>query len=56
MKEIKVTLFIEIPDDATDRDIDDWVDVELAGVNSMKGDNPIVDNDDVVEHYWKHET
>lgn len=51
-KYIEVTLVVEIPDNVTADDIQDWVDVELAECGGMKLDNPIIDNYEVVEHYW----
>lgn len=52
---IIVTLEIEVPAEATQKDINDYVDVELAGVNSMKLDNPCDGNAEVVSHQWKYE-
>lgn len=40
MKTIIVTLEIDVPDEATDKDITDFVDVEYGQCNSMKMDNP----------------
>lgn len=54
-KFIEVTLVIEIPDFVEDEDIKDYLDVEFAHVNGMRFDNPLIDNCEVVEHYWRHE-
>jgi hypothetical protein len=53
-KEIEVTLYIEVPEEATDKDITDWVDVQLCGYNCMEKDNPCIDNAEVVHNKWKH--
>lgn len=53
-KQIKVTLEIEVPDDATDQDIKDWVDVELCSWNSMKASNPCIDGAEVFDCRWEH--
>lgn len=50
---IEVTLVIEIPDDVDHEHIKDYVDVEYAHCNSMASDNPLIDNCEVVEHYWR---
>ncbi|MDC9624098.1 hypothetical protein PSI22_21340, partial [Xenorhabdus sp. XENO-7] len=54
MKIIRVTLDIEVPDDATDKDIHDFVDVAYGECNSMKKDNPVVKNYDVTDHEWEY--
>ena len=61
MKEIKVTLIIEVPNEATDQDITDFVDVEYAGCNGMKLDNPVrlhnhKEGVEVIEHKSKRES
>ncbi|WP_170308400.1 hypothetical protein [Alteromonas alba] len=53
-KEIEVTLYVEVPDHALDKDITDWVDVQLCGYNCMEKDNPCIDNAEVVHNKWKH--
>lgn len=53
-KEISVTLVIEVPEHATDKDITDWVHVELCGYNSMKKDNPCIGNTEVIDDRWEH--
>lgn len=60
MKEIKVTLIIEVPVEATDQDITDFVDVTYAGCNGMRLDNPVRLHDhkegvDVIDHEWRKE-
>ncbi len=40
MKTILVMVEIEVPEEATEKDIKDFVDVEYGHVNSMKSDNP----------------
>lgn len=52
---IEVTLVLEIPDGVDDSHIKDYVDVEYARCNGMASDNPLIDNCEVVEHYWRHE-
>ncbi len=51
-REIKITLFAEVPDDASDQDITDWVDVEFQGCNSMKTDNPCIGSE-VFDNKWE---
>ncbi|CAH7425311.1 conserved hypothetical protein [Vibrio chagasii] len=53
-KYIEVTMTIEVPSEATDKDIQDWVHVELERVNSMKQDNPCIDGADPIDSSWKH--
>ena len=53
-KQITVTLEIEVPDDATDQDIKEWVDVELCSWNSMKVSNPCIDGAEVCDCHWEH--
>ncbi|EMR2275891.1 hypothetical protein WJD43_002091 [Klebsiella pneumoniae] len=59
MKTIIVTLEIDVPDNATDKDISDWVDVEYGQCGSCKLDNPCVansgDSTELFRHYWKYE-
>lgn len=55
MKEIKVTLYIEVTDKATNQDIDDWVGMELAESGSMKMDNPVRDDYEIIDYYWEPE-
>jgi hypothetical protein len=52
-KYIEVTLVVEIPDVAEEKDIKDFVDVHFAECNSMQMNNPIQDNYEIVEHYWE---
>lgn len=54
MKSIIVTVEIDVPDEATDKDITDFVDVEYGQCNGMKMDNPC--RGDAVEIFratWK---
>ncbi len=51
-KVIEVKLTINVPDEASDKDIKDWIDVELCGWNSMKCDNPCIDGAEVVDFEW----
>lgn len=53
MKLITVTVEIEVPDDATDEEISQWVDVEFGECNSMATDNPIIDSYEIIDHRWK---
>lgn len=57
MKTVVITLEIDVPDHATDKDIHDWVDVEFGQCNGMKLDNPCRgDATEVVSHTWKFES
>jgi len=54
MQTIKVTIEIEVPDHATEKDISDFVDVEYGQVGGMKLDNPCRgDTTEVIEAKWK---
>lgn len=55
MQLIKVTLEIEIPDEATHKDISDFVDVQYGECNGMKHDNPCVNSYEIVHHSWTKE-
>ncbi|HBW4778373.1 TPA: hypothetical protein ME571_004250 [Klebsiella pneumoniae] len=59
MKTIIVTLEIDVPDNATDNDISDWVDVEYGQCGSRKFDNPCLENygnaTELLDHSWKYE-
>ncbi|MCK7380257.1 hypothetical protein [Enterobacter cloacae] len=56
-KIIIVTVEIEIPDQAADKDISDWVDVEYGQCGSRKLDNPCRgDVTEVINHSWKFES
>lgn len=56
MKTIIVTVEIDVPDNATDKDITDFVDVEYGQVNGMKLDNPCRgDACEIIHAQWKHE-
>lgn len=47
---IKVTLFVELPADILPDQIQEWVDVHFAEVNSMDSNNPCDNNYEVIEH------
>lgn len=53
-KNIKVTLDIEVPDNATEQDITEWVDVTLCGWNSMKQENPCLRDSEVIDGDWEY--
>lgn len=54
MRTIIVTVELEVPDRATDKDISDFVDVEYGHCNGMKLDNPCRgDNAEIIEAKWK---
>ena len=56
-KIIIVTVEIEVPDQATDKDISDWVDVEYGQCGSQKLDNPCRgDVTEVINHSWIFES
>lgn len=53
MKFITVRVEVEVPGDASDEEISQWVDVEFGECNSMDSDNPIIDNYEVFSARWK---
>jgi len=54
-REITVTIEIEVPDDATDQDITDFVNVEYGLCGGMKLTNPCRgDVTEVIHATWKH--
>lgn len=54
MKTIIVTVEIGVPDEAGDKDITDFVDVEYGQCNGMKLDNPCRGNaTEVISAEWK---
>lgn len=53
MQTIKVTIEVEVPDEATEKDISDWVDVQYGECNSMKKDNPCNASYEVQHAEWK---
>ena len=53
MKTVKVYLEMDVPEEATDKDVMDYIDVEFARVNSMKTDNPCIDEAEVVDRDWE---
>lgn len=56
MKTIIVTVEVDVPDNATDKDIADFVDVEFGQCGGMKMDNVCRGNaTEVVHAAWKHE-
>lgn len=56
MKTIIVTLELEVPDNATDKDVTDFVDVELGQCGGMKLDNPCRgDACEIIHAEWKYE-
>ena len=55
MKTVLITLEMEVPDEATDQDITDYIDVEFCWINSMKIDNPCKDKAEVTAMLWEHE-
>lgn len=54
MKIVTVTVEIEVPDNATNQDIREYVDVEYGQCNGMKADNPCKDCE-VIYHNFKVE-
>lgn len=53
-REIAITVIVEVPIDATNKDITDFVDVEYGQCNSMKMDNPCRgDNAEVIHATWE---
>jgi len=55
VKTITVTVTVDIPDEATDKDIQDFVDVEYGECNSMSMSNPCRKSADVVDATWRHD-
>lgn len=56
MQTIIVTVEIEVPDEATGKDISDFVDVEYGHCGSMKMDNPCRgDAVEVINAKWEWE-
>lgn len=54
MQTIIITVEVEVPDNATNKDITDFVDVEYGHVNGMKLDNPCRgDACEIIEATWK---
>lgn len=55
MKTITVTVEIEVPDNATDNDITDFVDVEYGECGKMALDNPCrTDGTEILDARWEH--
>lgn len=50
---IKITVEVEVPSTATDKDISDWVDVEFGECNGMKSDNPCMNNYEINHASWE---
>lgn len=55
MKTITITVTVDVPDEATDQDIQDFVDVEYGECNSMSMSNPCQKSADVVDATWRHD-
>lgn len=55
MKTITITVTVDVPDEATDQDIQDFVDVDYGECNSMSMDNPCRNSADVVGATWGYE-
>lgn len=55
MKVIIITIEVEVPDIATEKDITDFVDVEYGECNGMKLNNPCINKYEVIHHSWKPE-
>ncbi|HGY4723308.1 TPA: hypothetical protein ACNV1G_004557 [Citrobacter amalonaticus] len=53
MKTVVVTLEIDVPDEATSKDISEYIDVEYAQCGSRRTDNPCIDKSELVYHTWK---
>jgi len=51
---IKVTVEVELPSTVTDKDINEWVDVEFGECNSMKPDNPCINSYEVLDVEWRN--
>lgn len=56
MKTVIVNLTLEVPDNATDKDIQDYIDVEFCWWGGMQLDNTCRELSNVVEMEWKHES
>lgn len=55
MKTITVTVEIDVPDNATDNDIADFVDVEYGECGKMALDNPCrTDGTEILDARWEH--
>ncbi|ENT4608112.1 hypothetical protein ACFDWB_001035 [Salmonella enterica] len=54
MTTIKVTIEIDVPDNATKEDISEWVDVQYGECNSMKHDNPCIAGYEVYSAEWEN--
>ncbi|EIW3687261.1 hypothetical protein MC145_000746 [Salmonella enterica] len=54
MTTIKVTIEIDVPDNATKEDISEWVDVQYGECNSMRPDNPCIDGYEVYSAEWEN--
>ena len=53
MRSVRLTIDIEVPSEATGDDIEDYVDVNFCGWNSMKMDNPCIDGSEVIDMHWE---
>lgn len=54
LRQIKVTLIIELPSNIKANDIKQWVDVNYGECSSMKSDNPCKETYEVIEHDWEY--
>ncbi|MGL5536747.1 hypothetical protein [Aeromonas sp. Y311-2] len=44
MREIKVSFTTSVPDDATDEQVQEWLEFELNASGGMSGENPLSSN------------
>lgn len=54
-KEVKITIYAEVPENATNEHIQDFVDVELCGFGSIHPDNPCIDNVEFLANKWEED-
>jgi len=45
MRTVRVELEVEVPESATDRELEDWLRFELGATGQLDGDNPMIDHD-----------
>ncbi len=45
LKKVEIRLEIDVPDNATNQQIEDWVSFQVGLLGSCSGDNPMVDMD-----------
>ncbi len=53
MQTIKITIEVDVPDNATEEDISAWVDVQYGEWNSMKSDNPCINDYEIQDVTWE---